>query len=108
MAVKTITVDLEAYRLLAADKRADESFSKVIKRRFVPVRTARALADKLDTLVLAEDTLDRVEELLRARVQHMACSPVLWPTGRSRHPLECGSGAAAFLARRRGGGGAKR
>ncbi|MFP4055584.1 MAG: antitoxin VapB family protein [Candidatus Brocadiia bacterium] len=77
MAVKTITIDLEAYRLLAADKRAGESFSKVIKRRFRPVRTARALLADLDRLALAEDTLDRVDELIRARAEHVADSPIL-------------------------------
>ena len=77
MAVKTITIDLEAYRLLAADKQDDESFSRVIKRRFRPVRTARALLADLDRLTLAEDTLDRVDELIRARTEHMAESPVV-------------------------------
>ena len=77
MAVKTITIDLEAYRLLAADKRESESFSKVIKRRLRPVRTARALLADLDRLVLAEDTLDHVDEVVRARTDHMADSPIV-------------------------------
>ncbi len=77
MAVKTITIDMEAYRLLAADKRDDESFSKVIKRRFRPVRTARALLADLDKLTLAEDTLDRVDDLIRARAHHLADSPIV-------------------------------
>lgn len=77
MAVKTITIDMEAYRLLAADKRDDESFSKVIKRRFRPVRTARALLADLDKLALAEDTLDRVDDLIRARAEHLADSPIV-------------------------------
>ena len=77
MAVKTITIDLEAYRLLAAGKRPGESFSKVIKRRLRPVRTARALLADLDRLALADDTLDHVEDLLRARADHPAASPVL-------------------------------
>ena len=77
MAVKTITIDLEAYRLLAAEKREGESFSKVIKRRLGPARTARALLDDLDRLALDEGTLDRVEELVRARADDVADSPVV-------------------------------
>jgi predicted CopG family antitoxin len=80
MAVKTITIDMEAYRLLAADKREGESFSKVIKRRFRPARTARALLENLDELALDEDTLDRIDELIRARSEHMAVSPAPSPS----------------------------
>ena len=77
MAVKTITIDLEAYRLLAAEKREGESFSKVIKRRLRPERTARALLDDLDRLALAEETLDRVEERVRCRDDDVAASPIV-------------------------------
>lgn len=77
MAVKTITIDLEAYSLLAADKREGESFSKVIKRRLQPVRTARALLADLDKLSLSEDTLDHVEDLIRARGESMTDSPII-------------------------------
>ena len=77
MAVKTITIDLEAYRLLKAHKRDHESFSKTIKRHFVPVRTARSLLANLERITLAEDTLHRVEELVRARADSMASSPIV-------------------------------
>jgi len=77
MAVKTITVDMEAYRLLAAEKRDGESFSMVIKRRLRPERTARALLRRLPKLALADDTLDEVSRLVAARADHPAESPAL-------------------------------
>ena len=77
MAVKTITVDMDAYRLLAAEKREGESFSMVIKRRLGPERTARALLRRLPKLALAQDTLDEVSRLVEARAEHPAESPVL-------------------------------
>ncbi len=48
-----------------------------VKRRFRPVRTARALLADLDKLALAEDTLDRVDDLIRARAEHLADSPLV-------------------------------
>lgn len=83
MAVKTITVDLEAYKLLAADKRDGESFSRVIKRRFRPKRTrtriytARDLLEHLSEIRFSEDMLDRVDEVIAARTESMAGSPIL-------------------------------
>lgn len=77
MAVKTVTVDMEGYRLLAAEKRDGESFSMVIKRRLGPERTARELLRRLPKLTLAEDALDEVEKLVAARAEHSAESPVL-------------------------------
>lgn len=77
MAVKTITVDMDAYRLLAGEKRRGESFSMVIKRRLRSERTARALLERLPALALAEDALDEVSKLVAQRTRHLAESPVL-------------------------------
>ncbi|MCX7014232.1 MAG: antitoxin VapB family protein [Candidatus Sumerlaeota bacterium] len=77
MAVKTITIDMEAYELLAREKRPNESFSKVIKRRLRPECTASELLRHLSELALDEDALDRVEEVVRGRAQWPAASPAL-------------------------------
>jgi predicted CopG family antitoxin len=66
MAVKTITIDLEAYEALAKRKKGNESFSQVIKRTFSEERyTAKHLLDNLEEVSLSEDTLDRIEESSR-------------------------------------------
>jgi len=77
MAVKTITIDTEAYSLLAAAKRGKESFSLVIKRTFAPSRTAGALLHSLDEILLNEETLGCVEELISRRDESLAKSPIL-------------------------------
>ena len=77
MPVKTITIDMEAYDILAAEKRGNESFSKVIKRRLRPSHTASALLAELPKLTLSATTLDRTEELVRARADFPAASPRL-------------------------------
>lgn len=67
MAVKTITVDLEAYELLARRKRPGMSFSQVIKLHLGPHRTARDLLATTKAAPLAPKTLDAVDDLVRAR-----------------------------------------
>ena len=80
MAVKTITIDMEAYELLSAEKQGNESFSKVIKRTLSSrKRTASALLAGIDSFLLEEDTLERVDEIVRSRGDSVLSSPVLDP-----------------------------
>ncbi len=72
MAVKTITIDLESYELLAARKRPGESFSRVIKRTLRDERyTASHLLEHLDEVLLAEDTVTAIEEVVSERERHL-------------------------------------
>ncbi len=77
MAVKTITIDMEAYELLATQKRGNESFSRVIKRRLRPENTASALLRRLDEVLLNEDALDRIEDVVAARAESLTASEPL-------------------------------
>jgi predicted CopG family antitoxin len=77
MAVKTITIDLEAYEALARHKRKGDSFSRVIKEHFGRRRTGRDLVALLTTLRLAEDTLAGAEKLTRERRRNRARAPKL-------------------------------
>ena len=74
MAVKTITIDVEAYALLARHKREGQSFSQVIKERFGPQPTAaRFLAHLRNARVRAgAEALDAMERQVRARPLHPA------------------------------------
>ena len=72
MAVKTITIDLESYELLAARKRPGESFSRVIKRTLRDERyTASHLLEHLDEVLLAEDTVTAIEQVVNERERHL-------------------------------------
>lgn len=72
MAVKTITIDMEAYDTLAAHKQPGESFSQVIKRTFREERrTAGTLLDNLNRVQIAPDTLTAVDEAVRARAAEL-------------------------------------
>ena len=75
MAVKTITIDLEAYELLSAARRSNESFSTVIKNVLVPAsHTASALLHFLETEIPSEpseDYLGAMEALIAARRNDM-------------------------------------
>jgi predicted CopG family antitoxin len=68
MAVKTITIDVEAYELLAGRKRKGESFSQVIKRIAIVERhSAHNLLAHLTEVALEAETLDSVEAIVGDR-----------------------------------------
>jgi len=71
MAVKTITVDMDAYRLLDAEKRSGESFSKVIKRTFGEGVPAEDLLKRLNSLATGEADLEAYESVIRSREEHL-------------------------------------
>lgn len=78
MAVKTITIDMEAYEILLKAKKGKESFSQVIKKTLSPHRrTARNLLENLDALVLSDDALDAVETVIRDRDKSLTDSPII-------------------------------
>ncbi len=62
MGVKTITVTEEAYRLLAKEKKGEESFSQVIKRLMGDRGT---LADSLGAWKMSEKEAEEVFSSLR-------------------------------------------
>ena len=74
MAVKTITIDVEADEILAAQKRGSESFSKVIKRKLGARRTGKDLLQVLQGLNVSQEALARMDELIDARKESMADS----------------------------------
>ena len=77
MAVKTITIDLDAYELLARHKRPGQSFSTVIKQHFGPCKTAAALLRELPSLSLKDETLNQIEAQVKERRRHPARVPRL-------------------------------
>ena len=72
MAVKTITIDMEAYELLSRHKRSGLSFSEVIKQHFGPQPTAARFRELLKTARLSEATLDAVDRQMSARQKERA------------------------------------
>jgi predicted CopG family antitoxin len=77
MAVKTITIDLEAYELLARQKRSGQSFSQVIKQRFGSTTTAADLLRRAGVARMSPEALDRVESIVRGRRRDLAKAPAL-------------------------------
>ena len=67
MAVKTITIDMEAYEALRRHKGSGQSFSDVIKEHFGGKTTGEVLARVISELSLEESTLDEVDRLIDAR-----------------------------------------
>ena len=77
MAVKTITLDLEAYELLRRRKRGGQSFSQVIKEHFRAEHTLGDLCRALDDASLDEETLDLIDEQITRRAADVAHGDVL-------------------------------
>lgn len=77
MAVKTITIDLEAYDILARGKKPGQSFSQVIKARLGTRRTGRDLWQALSGGLPSEETLDRADQQIKARRRSPARAPKL-------------------------------
>ncbi|HVZ20636.1 MAG TPA: antitoxin VapB family protein [Vicinamibacterales bacterium] len=67
MSVKTITIDLDAYGLLAGHKRPGQSFSQVIKAHFGPRPTAARFRELARTLHAGGDALDAMDRQVRTR-----------------------------------------
>jgi predicted CopG family antitoxin len=77
MAVKTITIDMEAYSLLSRHKREGQSFSQVVKEHFSGAKKGRDLAEVLREVSLSEETLDAVEAQVKRRGADLAKAPEL-------------------------------
>ena len=67
MAVKTITIDMEAYGLLSRNKGEGQSFSQVIKAHFGPQPTAGRFLARVRSIRVSAPALDAMERQVRAR-----------------------------------------
>ena len=72
MAVKTITIDLDAYNLLARHKAEGQSFSQVIKAHFGQQPTAGRFRTLVRGIRVSDQALDAMDAQVRARSMHPA------------------------------------
>ncbi len=77
MAVKTITIDMDAYEARRRHKREGQSFSKVIKEHFSGGPTGRVLKRSLVELNLSESTLEAVDCVIAERSKDSPRVPAL-------------------------------
>lgn len=67
MAVKTITIDMEAYEILSRRKKAGQSFSQVIKEHFGPQLTVGQFRERMRSVRFSDDFLDTVDQIIKDR-----------------------------------------
>jgi len=67
MAVKTITIDMEAYVALSRQKRSGQSFSDVIKERFGPIMTVGRFKERLTRIQLSGELVDNLGRIVADR-----------------------------------------
>ena len=72
MAVKTITIDMEAYTLLSRRKEAGQSFSQVIKQHFGPQPTAGRFLSLVRSIHMGEAAIDTMARQVRNRRKDLA------------------------------------
>jgi predicted CopG family antitoxin len=77
MAVKTITIDMDAYRTLSRLKRPGQSFSQVIKERLGHHKTGATLLQAVGGVQISNDTLDSIEKVVRQRRKSILKHPKL-------------------------------
>jgi predicted CopG family antitoxin len=77
MAVKTITIDMDAYDTLSRHKKPGQSFSQVIKEHFGGRKTGRHLENAIRNLRLSEDALESMENQIESRKDSKAKAPKL-------------------------------
>ena len=77
MAVKTITIDLEAYAALSLRKREGQSFSEVIKEQFCGRTSAAGLLRAVRQASVADDTIAAIEAQVAARRRSRPRAPRL-------------------------------
>jgi predicted CopG family antitoxin len=77
MAVKTITIDIEAYEILSRHKSPGQSFSQVIKQRLGRRMTGKDLRAAISRTRLSADILDAIDAQVRARRTQRARRPRL-------------------------------
>ena len=78
MAVKTITIDVEAYERLASFKKAGQSFSQVIKEHFPEKRsTGSDLLEAIGRADFSDEFVEIMDQIIADRARSPARAPKL-------------------------------